>query len=209
MPILPSLRPTKGAVARHRAAGRGCGFRRRGRCGPKAAEAQIAIARVSHAARPVARITRRRSGRHQTPARGAGWRLLALLRHDIRHRHRHAAVDCNATIVPRIPSDPHSKSPKPRGASRPGLSVRRGAQSVGSLAVFPGLRSAKSPEPRAAVRRDQAGHAGAPLSKGRRFWVPGSPFGRPGMTAEIWRCGLDPAQGGAGQLAVEMRLTLE
>ncbi len=33
----------------------------------------------------------------QTTARGTVRRLLALLRHDIRHRHRHAAVDCDAT----------------------------------------------------------------------------------------------------------------
>ncbi len=35
--------------------------------------------------------------RHQRPARGTRRRPTTLPRHDVRHRHRHAAVDCDAT----------------------------------------------------------------------------------------------------------------
>ena len=122
-PILRPLHPTKGAVARHRAAGCGGGFRE---ASPSRTGAPGGRAFRS----PLVRDERPRSPKH--PRAEPGGARSALHRHlDIDTRHRHAA----RTRATRLRASPFRGAfmRNPAALGRPGLLVRL----LGSLGTTP------------------------------------------------------------------------
>ncbi|SEG73757.1 hypothetical protein SAMN04488115_11115 [Bosea lathyri] len=157
MPILPPLHPTKGAVARHRAAGWSCGFRE---VAPlRALPSGGAGGRhhqVTQAEWSQGNVIIKRRRRPKTPARGTRRRPVTLLRHDIRHRHRHAAVDCDATSSR---ASPLSDTPQQAETLAAAWPARLSARAAASL--LPSRE--KVPEGRMRGRRELSSYSGSTL----------------------------------------------
>ena len=226
MPILPPLHPTKGAVARHRAAGCGGGFR----------EASPLRARSFGGrafGRPLVRDEQPRRPKH--PRAEAGRREICAASTS-RHRHSTSARGFGPRAT-RLRASPFGGiDAKPRGSGRSGLLVRgagdhphrthpsswaaegrpgsiigrcpalgwipacaamRLVQDDGGLcgdntAVFPGLRAAKSPEPRTETgprkKRSVAGFATQRIGSGFRAQACSLPRNDSGGSAECACC---------------------